>query len=101
MAQKIVFHYPDMEASVTQIRTIANNYEQAGQDLISAMENATAGWEGHSKDKFMEFIKGAVYKHTVTDVPTMVRGVATLLDNNIKSMEQADTQVGNKMPTSL
>lgn len=101
MAQKIVFHYPDMETSANNIRNIAQNYENAANTLIAALDNATAGWEGHSKDKFMDFIHNAVQTHTAVNVPTMVRGVATLLDNNRTSMENADQQVGNKMPTSL
>lgn len=101
MADKIVFNYTDMANAVTTINNIAQQYAAASASFQSAMANATANWEGHSKDKFMAFVTGPVKTHMETNIPDMVKGIATLLDNNAKAMQDADTQVGNNMPTSL
>lgn len=90
-----------MANAVTTIRSIAGQYAEASTTFQSAMASATAAWEGHSKDQFMAFITGPINTHMGTNVPEMVKGIATLLENNASAMQEADTQVGNNMPTSL
>ena len=101
MANKIVFDYTQMQTAVTSIKNLATQYQTAAQTLQSALTTATANWTGDSKDAFMNFVTGPINKHTATDVPAMVNAIATLLDNNAQSMQQADKQVANNMPSNL
>lgn len=101
MANKIVFDYAAIDTAVATIRGLATKYSEAAQTFQTSMAAATNGWEGTSKDKFTEFVTGPIKTHMGTNVPQMVKGIATLLENNASSMKSADDQVGNKMPTTL
>lgn len=101
MADKIVFDYVKMDAAVTTIKNLANQYISASTTFQTSIASATDGWEGSSKESFMEFITGPINKYMGTDVPNMVNGIATLLENNAKAMQDADKKVADNMPDSL
>ena len=101
MSTKIVFDYTKMTEAVNTIKNLATQYAAAATQFKTSMASATADWEGASKEAFMAFINGAVDKHIGTNVPNMVTGIATVLDNNATAMKEADTKVGKNMPTTL
>lgn len=101
MADKIVFNYVEIDNAVNAIRGVAEKYVSASNAFQTAMKNATEGWEGASKDNFIDFIVGPIKKYTEIDIPDMIKGVATLLKSNADSMSEADAEVGKNMPDSL
>ena len=101
MANRIVFNYTEIANAVEAIRSISSRFVEASDSFQSAMKSATDGWEGVSKDKFETFITGPIKKHMGTDIPTLVNGIATLLESNATSMSEADSEVGKNMPDSL
>lgn len=101
MADRIVFNYPEMESSVSTLRNISGQYQAAGQSLIAALDNATATWQGASRDKFMALVNGSIRQYVEKSVPEMVTGLATLLANNAKSMQEADNEIAKNIPDSI
>lgn len=101
MATKIVFDYTKMSAAVATIKNLSTQYAAAASEFKTSMTAATSSWEGASKEAFMAFINGPVNTHIGTNVPKMVTGIATLLENNATAMKEADDKVGANMPTSL
>lgn len=101
MANRIVFRYPEMESIASKIDGYASEYEQAAATFLSAMQSATASWEGASKDKFTALVEGSIYKYMHESVPQMVTGLATLLRNNAKTMGDADSEIAKNIPDSI
>lgn len=101
MADRIVFKYPEMESVAGKIDGYAAEYEQAATTFLSAIQAATASWEGTSKDKFMNLVENSVYQYMYTSVPQMVTGLATLLRNNASTMENVDSEIAKNIPDSI
>lgn len=101
MADRIVFDYTKMDEAFKAINTLAGKYEKASQTFQTEMAKAISTWEGESKDAFEKFIKGAIKTHMETDIPNLVRGIATLLQNNATAMGDADSKIAQNMPKSL
>ena len=103
MAQKIVFNYNQMSNSVTTLNSCADDYQNAADTLNTAMSALLEGgnWTGASKDAFEKLWTGSVYKHIHQAIPDAVRGLASVLQNNINTMQQADSQIAGSIPDSL
>lgn len=101
MADRIVFRYPEMEAAAKKIDGYAIEYEQAAKTFLSAIREATASWEGASKDKFTSLVEDSVFGYMHESVPQMVKGLAELLRNNATTMENADTEIAKNIPDSI
>ena len=101
MADRIVFSYPEMGDVVSKLRGYAQQYEQAADTFRSAIQTATASWEGASKDKFTQLVESSVYQYMHTSVPEMVKGLATLLEGNATTMTEADQQIAQNIPDSI
>ncbi len=97
----IVFKYDEMRTAVTKIADIATRYKAASDKFQSEFADATAGWEGASKDKLTAFITGAVNEYMGTTVPNMVTSLSELLKANADQMEAADQQIADNIPNSL
>lgn len=101
MADRIVFRYPEMESAAGKIDTYAGEYEQAAATFLSAIQAATASWEGDSKNKFTALVEGSVYAYMHESVPQMVKGLAQLLRNNATTMQNADAEIAKNIPDSI
>lgn len=101
MAERIVFAYPEMEEAAKKIDTASNEYAQAASTLISALEAATASWEGDSKNKFTNLLENSIKPYIADQIPQMVSGLATLLRNNATTMQNADAEIAKNIPDSL
>lgn len=101
MADRIVFKYPEMESAANRIEGCAAEYEQAAATFLSAIQSATASWEGDSKNKFTTLVEGSVYNYIHDSIPEMVRGLAQLLKNNSSSMQNADSEIAKNIPDSI
>lgn len=104
MANKIVFNYNVMDATVTKINNIATQYEQAADTFKTSMQNATSAWTGVSKDKFTTLVETSptsIFNYMHNSVPEMVRGIAALLKNNIEAMSGADGEIAKNIPDGI
>ena len=101
MANRIVFKYPEMESSAGKIDCYAAEYEQAAVAFLSAVQSATASWEGESKNRFSALVEGSVYNYMHQSVPQMVKGLAQLLRNNATTMQNADSEIAKNIPDSI
>ena len=101
MANHIVFKYPEMEIIASKIDGYSSEYERAATAFLSAMKSATESWEGASKNKFTTLVEKSIYKYMHDSVPQMVKGLATLLRNNAKTMEDADSEIAKNIPDSI
>lgn len=101
MADHIVFNYPEMSDIVTKLNGYAAQYETAAETFRTAIQSATTTWEGASKEKFTTLVDVSVYKYMHESVPEMIRGLATLLDGNAKTMTEADQQIAQNIPDSI
>ena len=101
MADRIVFDYEKMEASAKKLEECAGRYEAAAQTFLTAMQNATASWQGASKNKFDNLVSNSVYNYMYKSVPDMVKGLASLLRNNGTTMQGVDEEIANKIPDSI
>lgn len=97
----IVFRYEAMQSTVQQINDIAERYTSAANKLNNDFESAVSAWEGDSKDKLISFMGGPVLEYTGNKIPEMIKGLAELLQQNIKTMQEADQQIAENIPQSL
>lgn len=100
MADRIVFDYDAMSASVANIKNIAAQYASAAQTLKSGIDSAISNWEGDSKNKFVQLFS-TVYTYTHQDIPQMVTGLAELLEGNAKAMSDTDSEIAKNIPDSI
>ena len=96
----IVFDYGAIEASVKQIRKIAESYKTEAATFLKNMGTATANWNGESKDAMIGFINGSVNNYIGQTVPELVTALADLLEQNAKQMAEADAAVGQSIQSS-
>ena len=101
MSTKIEFDYEKMEAAAQKIDQCAENYTKAANTLINALDSSTASWEGASKTKFMNLVNGSVKEYILVSVPQMVKGLADLLRNNEKVMQNADDEIAKNIPDTI
>jgi len=101
MADSIVYRFEEMRNAATQIDDIATRYKAASEAFQSEYQDATAAWEGASKDKMQSFITGAVNEYMGTTVPNVVTALAELLRANAEQMEKADQQIADNVPSDL
>ncbi len=97
----IVFKYDEMRTAVTQIADIASRYKSASDKFQSDFAEATASWEGASKDKLTAFVTGPVNEYMGTTVPNMINALSELLKSNAEQMESSDQQIADSIPSSL
>ena len=98
----IVFRYPEMQNCATTIRdTIKAGYLNAATTFQNDFSGAISAWEGDSKDKMQQFISGPVNEYMSKTIPDMLEAFAQLLEFNAKSMQDADSQIADAIPTSL
>ena len=97
----IVFKYDEMRQAVSQLEEIAGRYKSASETFQKDYLDATASWEGASKEKMQAFITGAVNEYMGTTVPGIVTSLAELLKANAEQMEKADQQIADNIPTTL
>ncbi|MER2080029.1 MAG: WXG100 family type VII secretion target [Ruminococcus sp.] len=97
----IVFKYDEMRTAVAQIADISARYKAAADKFQADFADATAGWEGASKDKMTAFITGPVGEYMGTTVPGIVTALSELLKANADQMEAADQQIADNIPASL
>lgn len=97
----IVFKYDEMNAAVTQITELGNQYKAAADTFESDFLSAISGWEGDSKDKMNSFISGPVKEYMATTVPKILDSLAQLLKQNISQMQKADQEIAGNIPSTL
>lgn len=101
MSKKIVYDYTRMNEAVTKINDIAGRYKTAGNAFTSGFISAIQDWEGESKDKMAKLINGDVNKLLSEDIPSYLNGLASLLNENINQMRNADSQIADSIPDQL
>ena len=101
MAESIKYNFDEMRNVAGQIDGIAESYRQAASKFQSDFQDATAAWEGASKDKMQAFITGAVNEYMSKTVPEVVTALAELLRANADQMEKADQQIADNIPSDL
>ena len=97
----IVFRYPEMRQVVESINDIAERYTTAANTFEQDYLDATASWEGTSKDKMDQFISGPAMEYMRDTVPQLLQGLSELLGANADQMEGADQQLADNIPSSL
>ena len=97
----IVFRYPEMRQVVESIKDIADRYTSAANTFEQNYLDATASWEGTSKEKMDQFVSGPVMEYMRDAVPQLLQGLAELLGTNADQMENADQQIADNIPSSL
>ena len=97
----IVFKFDEMRTAASQVVDIAARYKQAAATFQKDFLDATAGWEGSSKDKMIGFINGPVNSYMSETVPGILSALSTLLQANADQMENADQQITDNIPSSL
>ena len=101
MAEKIRFCKTEMEKAVQDIQQKAEELRKAGNLFSENMVSELVGWEGPSKEKFVQFINGAVHTHLTEDIPKLVEGLAQMLQSNYTQMNKADEDMASQLPTTL
>ena len=104
MATKIIFRYDDMSEVATKISEISQEYQTAGTTLIAALNEATASWEGASKDKFDTLINTgtkSVNGYVTQTIPTVIQGLSDMLQSNATQMQGADNNIAGQLSDSL
>ena len=97
----IVFKFDEMRTAASQVEDFAARYKQAAATFQKDFFDATAGWEGASKDKITGFINGPVNSYISETVPGILSALSTLLQANADQMENADQQIADNIPSSL
>lgn len=101
MADQIVFRLNEIETIANKIDGYANEYRQAAEVFLAAVDLATASWEGATKDKFAALISGSVYNHIYNSIPQLITGLATLLRANAQTMDEVDQKLADCIPDTL
>ena len=100
----IIYRFADMENAVNALKGYAEEYRSAGNSLITAINSATADWEGDSKVRFSQLIndgQNSVQEYVCKRIPDYVTGLADMLARNAEAMRQADAEVAAKLPASI
>ncbi len=97
----IVFRYDKMRDAASKIEDIASRYRAASEKFQQEYLDATASWEGATKDAMQNFITNPVNEYTGTTVPNIVSALAELLNANADQMQKADEEIASNIPTSL
>ena len=100
MAEKIVFNYEEMNSAVATLKKCSEQFKTDGATLVKSIENATASWEGASKEKFNTLMQ-SVNEYVTQSVPAMVQGLSDLLKNNADRMSETDTEIAKNIPDSI
>ncbi len=100
----IIYRFADMESAVNALKGYAEEYKSAGNSLITAINTATADWEGDSKVRFSQLIndgQNSVREYVCNMIPDYVTGLADMLARNADAMRKADAEVAAKLPASI
>jgi uncharacterized protein YukE len=97
----IVFRYPEMRSAANNIREQGQAFKNAAQKFESDFTSAISNWEGESHDKMQSFINGAVMEYIGSTIPSLIEGLAALLEANADQMEKADAEIASNIPQSL
>lgn len=82
-----------MVAAKESLDSIAQQYETAGAQFVSDLNNALAEMEGDSKDALKEFIDKKVNDFVATDLAAAIKGMSSLLEANRSNFELADKKI--------
>jgi len=102
----IIFRYTDMEDAVKKIGSkdnqggFAGEYGDAAKAFLTQMQSAIEPWEGASKNAFSEFIDGTVMPYISDTVPSVVRGLGDMLQQNKTQMQEADDGIAANIRSS-
>jgi uncharacterized protein YukE len=97
----IVYRFPEMETAASEVDGYAEQYKNAAQTLVDSIVSATANWEGDSRDKFITFLKGAIYEHTHENIPQIVGVIAAEIRASSENMSKTDAELAENIPQSL
>ena len=97
----IVYRFDEMRAAAAKIEDIAARYKTVAATFQKDFADATAGWEGASKDKITAFISGPVNDYMASTVPSIITALAALLNADAEQMEKADQAIADNIPESL
>ena len=97
----IVYRFDEMRSAAGKIEEIAARYKTAAATFQQEFRDATAGWEGASKDKLTAFITGPVNEYMDSTVPSIVNALAALLKADAEQMEKADQSIADNIPDKL
>lgn len=101
MSKGIRFNYVEMQNAAKDIYDIKEKYMNAGNKLVSDLEESTKNWEGKAKEKFIQLVDGDINEYVTTKIPQAIESIAKLLEENAKSMKQADQEIADAIPSSL
>lgn len=96
-----VYNFDEMRRVAGQINDIGTRYASAASAFEEDMAGAMTGWEGPTRDAMHRFITGPVMEYTRDTVPKLLQALSELLEANATQMENADTEIGSNIPTSL
>lgn len=96
MSSSIVFDYDKMTDAVSKIRNIAGQYQSAASTFHDGFDEAITSWEGDSKDKLKQLLEGNIMNY-LNSIQKAVDGLATLLQNNAKQMQDADKGIADSI----
>jgi WXG100 family type VII secretion target len=97
----IVYRFEEMRSAAEEIDGYVEDYKSAAQTLQSALDTATANWEGDSKTKFKTYIDGPIYTHLHDKVPEILAIIAAEIRASADNMERTDSEVASGIPSSL
>ena len=84
-------------STVTELNSISQAYQEAGDALISALTSAIADMEGEAKDAFQTLIDGDIKSFTAESLSEAIKGMAELLEQNRSQFEEVDAQIASSI----
>ncbi len=88
------------EAAESIRDTMSQKYADAGTTFETAFNNAIADMEGDTKDALVELYKSqyqAFLTSEETGIPSMIKSLGTLLEENRKQFEDVDAQIASSI----
>ena len=82
-----------VDTAVTNLNNYSSQYEEAANTFVSAFKSAISSMEGEAKDALLEFFETKIEGFVTSDLPGAVKGLSTLLNENLKNFDAVDAQL--------
>ena len=94
----IVINYAYMDKKVGELNQLATQYKEKGAAFQSAYAAQTSEWSGETKKAMDAFAKTTVKEYMEEAVPSVLNGLANLLQANIDQFSNADARIASNIP---
>ena len=97
----IVFDYQVMAECVGEIDAISGKYKTLAGNFQEAYKGAVSKWTGAAKNQTDIFVTQAVDEFLAEQIPSLLTGLAQILQANIDNMGKADLSLQEEIPSTL